>query len=140
MLCATASCRAQVIRDGRWTLRPDSIVEGIHYIDVVHMEATRRLYKHQRESYKQEASACGEETRSLRDLIDAYIQEQAISDKKIDLLLKSNAALEQDNEALVRKTDRLRPWATVGRVATFSVGLGVVGVGVAAGIRAIHSR
>lgn len=104
------------------------------------MAAIRRLYRHQRESYKMQSVACSEQVVALDGLIKSYERENDILQKKFKMAEELTETLYADNDALTKKVNKLKPWATVGKVATFSIGLGVAGFGIAAGISAIHSR
>lgn len=121
-------------------MNPDSTVKGVHYNHVAHMEGARRTYKGLYMTFRDELLLADEQLKLCRELGQNYKQEIANNERLMKALGAANEALERDNEKLVRKNDKLKPWATVGRVATFSVGLGAVGVGIAAGIKAIHDR
>ena len=135
----TASVKSQVIK-GLWLLTPDSTVDGVHYNDLLHMEAVRRLYKEQRNKYKGFTLDCEERLTLAMDVIDGYKQQDANNQAIMKLQEQELDRVVPALENAELRIARLKPWATVGRVGTFAVSLGVVGFGVAAGVRAIHSR
>ena len=104
------------------------------------MEGARRTYKGLYTTFRDELLIADEQLRLCRELNQNYKQEMSNNERLMKALGAANEALERDNKKLLRKADKLKPWATVGRVGTISVGLGAVGVGVAAGIKAIHDR
>ena len=138
-LCGTASVKSQT-PEWDWSLLPDSTVKGVHYNHVAHMEGARRTYKGLYTTFRDELLIADEQLRLCRELNQNYKQEMSNNERLMKALGAANEALERDNKKLLRKADKLKPWATVGRVGTISVGLGAVGVGVAAGIKAIHDR
>ncbi len=145
MLLGTASCLAQGtevggIRDKRWSLLPDSTVKGIHYNDLVHMEGARRTYIMQRDSLRTLAQACGSQVSALKNLVANYKRGEEEANLKLDLVTEDNFRISRELRTAEYKIAALGPWATVGKVGTWTLGLGVAGFGIAKGIQAIHGR
>ena len=97
-------------------------------IDLVYMTSTRLYLEDKAKSYKEEAILRGKETYALR-------QELAKKDTIISLHVEDKerlrGELSQMDDLLEKCEDRsnkLRPWSTVGKVGTVTISLAVVGL------------
>lgn len=96
--------------------------------DLINIAASRLYLEDRAKSYKSEAVERGKEANSLRAAIANKNEEVDILNGQLDRSRQELSMMDDELDKCHSSSDKLRPWATVGKVGTITVSLAVVGI------------
>ena len=112
--------------DARWKLIGENAIVPVRDLVTI---AAHRLYLQERAgSFKAEAVERGKESLALRQAITKKDGEIKVLNDQIVRLRGELSIMDERLASCERREDKLRPWATVGKVGTVTVSLAVLGI------------
>lgn len=122
--CSLAQQSSSV--DPRWRLIGDNALVPVR--DLINIAASRLYLEDRAKSYKEEAIMRAKETLALREAVKNKDKEVGIANGQVERCRGELSTMDDMLEKCEGQNDKLRPWATVGRVGTITVSLAVVGL------------
>ena len=112
--------------DARWKLIGENAIVPVR--DLVTIAAHRLYLQDRAGSFKAEAVERGKESLALRQAITKKDGEIKILNEQLALAKGELAMMDEKLASCKSREDKLRPWATVGKIGTVTVSMAVIGI------------